>query len=79
MYSSGPGATLVAFNEYPYYPGDYFIKEKASYSFEHYGLDQHFQTGNRLPLHSDYIDLIKLVIMVIDKYEGITSFNRNKN
>lgn len=60
MYSSGPGATLVAFNEYPYYPGDYFIKEKVSYSFEHYGLDQHFQTGNRLPLHSGYTDLIKL-------------------
>lgn len=60
MYTSGPEATLVAFNEYPYYPGDYFIKEKASYSFEHYGLEQHFQSGNRLSLHSGYTDLIKL-------------------
>ncbi|RUR19649.1 hypothetical protein ELY21_03360 [Legionella sp. km535] len=60
IYTSGPGATYVALNEYPHYPGDYYRKEKVPHSFEHYGLDKHFLTGNRVPLHSSYIDLIKL-------------------
>lgn len=60
IYTSGPGATLIAFSEYRCYPGDYFMKEKVPYALEHYGLDQHFQTRNGLPLHSGIMALYRM-------------------
>ncbi len=60
IYTTGPGATLVSISEHPTYPNDFFDKELAPMSFEYYGLNKHFQSGNGLVLHSGYKELLQL-------------------
>ena len=59
IYSTGPGAALLAFTEYQSYPTTDF-RDEALNSLAHYHLDLHLQTRNKLPLHSGFVDLLKL-------------------